>query len=117
MLILFIFFSCCTSNSKKDSRIGDHVIQIDLDRNDKISINDILSEIEFIPLDNQINIGKNNLELPIEKSNVPYFFVLIGNNVQHVFMPDKSNPEYTNIYLKEIKKRYFNRKSLSATSL
>jgi len=55
-----------------------------------------------------IDIKKNNLGLPVENSNQPFYFVLINNCIRHVFIPDKSFPDYTDLYLREIKKRYFN---------
>ncbi len=56
---------------------------------------------------NSIDLGKSKLELPLEKSNLPYFFLLTGNRVDHVFVPDDRFPEYTDTYLNEIKARYF----------
>lgn len=57
---------------------------------------------------NFFNIEKSMLGLSIERANLPFYFLLCGNNIRHVFIPDKNFPEYTDAYLKEIKKRYFN---------
>ena len=56
---------------------------------------------------NCLNLNKNNLGLSIELGNQPFYFLLINNQVEHVFIPDKSFAEYTDIYLQKIRKRYF----------
>ncbi len=61
-----------------------------------------------VDLKNFLNIGKNSLGLPLEQTNLPFYFILIDGIVQQVFIPDKSSSEYTDIYLEEIKRRYFN---------
>jgi hypothetical protein len=56
---------------------------------------------------NALDLKKNKLGLPIENANQPFYFVLINNCIRHIFIPDKSFPSYTDIYLQEVKKRYF----------
>ncbi|GHV27867.1 hypothetical protein FACS1894176_10120 [Bacteroidia bacterium] len=48
------------------------------------------------------------LNLPIEESVVPYYFLLDKTlKVSNVFVPEKSTPELTNIYLDLVIDRYF----------
>lgn len=54
-----------------------------------------------------INIESNKIGLSIEETNLPFLFLLIDNKVQHFFLPDINFPEYTDLYLQNIKKRYF----------
>jgi len=74
---------------------------------------DLLFILSDFPLDNKIeysnfiDLNKERLGIPLENANLPFFFMLIGGHVQHVFIPDSNLPEYTDIYLKEVKKRYF----------
>jgi len=50
-----------------------------------------------------------NLGIDIERSNIPYYFVLdYTMKVKDVFIPDKYLPESTNIYLDIIKEKYKN---------
>ncbi|GEM_PF-5493620 len=56
-----------------------------------------------------INIGKEKMGLPIETMSVPFYFILDQNTVKHVFIPDYTYPQYTNVYLKTIKEKYFER--------
>lgn len=35
------------------------------------------------------------------------YFLLINGKVQHLFIPEKKFPNYTDVYLKTMKKRYF----------
>lgn len=58
---------------------------------------------------NLINIGNKNLGLPIERSNTPFFFILNGDKVENTFMPERKFPQYTDVYLKKIKRRYFSK--------
>ncbi len=61
-----------------------------------------------LPVNNAMNIQKERLGLPAESSSLPFLFVLIDGEANHLFIPDKEFPEYTETYLKEIKKRYLN---------
>lgn len=48
-------------------------------------------------------------DLPQDKMSMPYFFVLHPDlTMGELFIPDKSNPEYTSRYLKVVKEKYFN---------
>jgi hypothetical protein len=60
------------------------------------------------PRTNVLDLQRSRLRLPVENTNQPYYFVLINNYVQHVFVPEENFPEQTDVYLREIKKRYFN---------
>ena len=64
-------------------------------------------KMNFYKFEKEINLGKSKLGLPIEQTTLPFYFVLLNGTVQHIFIPEKSLPTYTNIYLKGIKKRYF----------
>lgn len=57
--------------------------------------------------ENLIDLKKKNMGLLLENSNLPFFCILKGNQIIHVFIPDKGFPKYTDLYLKEIKSRYF----------
>jgi len=57
--------------------------------------------------DNIIELGKNKLGIPLEKSNIPFFCILKENQIIHVFIPESKFYVYTDIYLDNIKKRYF----------
>jgi len=81
-------------SDKKDNRKLLHIIS-DFPSNYKI------------PNANVLDLQKNNLGLPLENANQPFYFVLINNYVCHVFIPDNNFPDYTDTYLQEIKKRYF----------
>lgn len=68
--------------------------------------------LEFSPKDkfkenNTINIGRRKLGLPLDNTSLVYYFVIVDNKVQHLFLPDKKYPEYTESYLKQIKERYY----------
>ena len=54
-----------------------------------------------------INLGKKKSGLKIEGSMYVCYFLLINGKVQHLFIPEKKFPNYTDIYLKTMKKRYF----------
>lgn len=75
--------------------------------------NNLLFVISDYPGDKQVaymncfNLRKNYLKIPIEQANLPFYFLLINNQIEHMFIPDKAFPEYTDTYLQEIKKRYF----------
>lgn len=56
---------------------------------------------------NSINIKESNLGLSLEDTKLPFYFILVNDKAEHVFVPDKSAPELTKTYLSEIKKRYF----------
>lgn len=53
-----------------------------------------------------INLGKKRLNISIEKEETPFLFILNKGKVENIFVPDTNFPEYTEFYLKEIKKRY-----------
>lgn len=57
---------------------------------------------------NLLNLGEGRLGLPIEERLSVFFFVLKGRNVSDVFIPEKNFPQYTDVYLKNIIKKYFN---------
>lgn len=58
---------------------------------------------------NTINLGRKKLGLPLDNTNLVYFFVIADNKIVHLFMPDKNYPEYAESYLKKIKERYCNK--------
>lgn len=56
---------------------------------------------------NTINIGRKKLGLPLDNTSLVYFFVIIDNKIEHLFMPDKNYSSYTESYLKQIRERYY----------
>lgn len=60
-------------------------------------------------LENFLNIGNTSLGLPLEQTNLPFYFILIDGLAHQVFIPDNNLFEYTDVYLQEIKRRYFNK--------
>lgn len=52
---------------------------------------------------------KENLNLPVEKHNTPYYFIYNGRNnrATNVFIPVKENPEHTIYYLNSLFDKYF----------
>lgn len=56
---------------------------------------------------NTINIGRKKLGVPLDDANLVYYFIIVDNRIEHVFIPDKNYPNYTESYLKQIKQRYF----------
>lgn len=54
-----------------------------------------------------INLGKGKLNMPLEETQLPFYFVLVNGKVKDVFVPEKALPEFTDIYLALIKKKYF----------
>lgn len=62
------------------------------------------NEIQYT---NYLDLQKNKLDIPIEDSNIPFYCILYNNCVSHIFIPDKNYPEYTDLYLQEIKRRFF----------
>lgn len=57
---------------------------------------------------NTINIGKQKLNLPIEDTDRVFYFVIENDLVEHIFMPERQFDGYTQVYLKQIQKRYVN---------
>ena len=55
---------------------------------------------------NTINLGRKKLNLPIETVDRVFFFVIDDNRVEHIFMPERQFDEYTQLYLKQVYKRY-----------
>jgi sulfur relay (sulfurtransferase) DsrC/TusE family protein len=49
----------------------------------------------------------NTLGLPVEKSYIPFLFLLDKGQVTHFFFPESAFDKYTDIYFKSLKKRYF----------
>jgi hypothetical protein len=73
-----------------------------------IIVSDMSSDKKLKKYPNQtVNIAKNNLALPIEEIHVPFYFIMYQGKAQQIFIPEKNYPEYTDTYLKAIKKRYF----------
>lgn len=56
---------------------------------------------------NTVNVGQEKLGLEIDNSMYVCYFILHKGQVTHLFIPEKNYSNYTDIYLKEIKKRYF----------
>lgn len=56
---------------------------------------------------NTIRWNRKGHILPIGESNSVCYFVLWNKTVFHTFIPESKFGNYTDIYLKEIKKRYF----------
>lgn len=56
-----------------------------------------------------MNLGAEKLGLEIDNSLYVCYFILFKGKVSHLFIPEKSFSNYTDIYLDEIKKRYFNK--------
>ncbi len=55
-----------------------------------------------------INFLDNNLGMPIEQKKVPYLFVVNKNKEANmVFIPDTMFPELVDLYLENVKKRFF----------
>lgn len=54
-----------------------------------------------------INMVTRRLDIPIEREDIPFVFILDNGEVKNLFVPDTSFPEYMEFYLKEIKKKYF----------
>ena len=107
LLYRYSAFSCDICVKFGDNKLKDYFT----DYKNNLDLLFIVSDFpvdEHFAYSNLINLGKTNLDLPIEQANLPFYFMLIDNKVQHVFVPDKSFPEYTDGYLKEIKRRYFN---------
>ena len=59
---------------------------------------------------NLINIEKKRIGLPLEKTFVPFYFILEDGKAKSIFIPDKSFPEYTDYYLKLINIRYLSKR-------
>jgi hypothetical protein len=59
---------------------------------------------------NSVDLGRTKLDIPVENSNQPFFFLLTDNRIDHVFIPDDRFSEYTDTYLQEMKTRYFLKK-------
>ncbi len=72
-----------------------------------LSISSDFSLEDEIHEKSHLDLKKMKLGLPIEQGNEPFFFILDGNQIKHVFIPDIKHSEYTDTYLYEIKKRYF----------
>ena len=50
------------------------------------------------------------MHIPIEKNSVPYFFVLSSSlQISSVYVPDRTTPKATEIYLNSINLRYFSK--------
>lgn len=48
-------------------------------------------------------------DLPIENQSIPYFFVLSDSlQISSIFVPDRTMPKASEIYLNSINKKYFN---------
>ncbi|GHT08207.1 hypothetical protein FACS189432_01020 [Bacteroidia bacterium] len=73
-----------------------------------IIVSDLSSDKKIKKYSNKtINIAKNNLEMPIEETYLPFYFIMYQGKAQQIFIPEKNYPKYTDTYLKAIKKRYF----------
>ncbi len=56
---------------------------------------------------NTIRWNKKIDGLAIEESNNVCYFIVQNNSISRVFIPEEKFENYTNTYLKEIKKKYF----------
>lgn len=54
-----------------------------------------------------LNLGMRKMGLELEKSMSVCYFILKDGRVEHLFIPEKNYFEYTDLYLKEIQKKYF----------
>jgi len=58
--------------------------------------------------DVEIYLLKEELNIPLEKQNTPYYFYTNSNLiVSNLFIPEKENPQLSNIYLKFFIKNYY----------
>lgn len=53
-----------------------------------------------------IPLGSEKLGIPLDKGEIPFLFILNKGRIENIFIPDTNFPEYTEFYLKEVKKRY-----------
>lgn len=56
---------------------------------------------------NLLNLGMRKMGLDLEDAMFVCYFILNNGQVEHLFIPEKTYSEYTDLYLKEIQKRYF----------
>lgn len=62
-------------------------------------------------LPNILQIDKESMVLPIDKLEIPYFFVVKDNKCLNIFITNKDKSGDTMEYIDIIKKKYFNRNS------
>lgn len=107
LICWFSSHSCSSCVEYNESKLKEHLEGTD--RHSIIFIESGGKKISEPSIGRHIIISKNDLSLPIENSNIPFFFILYENRIQHLFIPELTFPEYTDIYLRNIKKRYFSK--------
>lgn len=99
----FSSYSCGTCVEYGKNKIEEHLAADD--------VLYIVSEYKDIPWTNAknvVNLGNQSLNIPFEKTNIPFFAIYDNGIIKHFFIPDKTLSEYTDLYLRMLKKRYFN---------
>lgn len=61
---------------------------------------------------NTMRLSSRNMEIPINESTAVCYFILQNDSVRHFFIPEKAFENYTDIYLKGIKKKFFEIKQI-----
>ncbi len=55
-------------------------------------------------------VAKNNLDIPIEAQNLPYYFIIDSNlRMTNFYIPDKEKTNWSKSYLRLALKNYFNK--------
>ena len=84
----------------------DNVLFLGTHRNSRI----FNQEIGHYNLQNMNVCNIETLDIPVERLNFPYYFILNSDMViSNVFVPDKAAPSVTMNYLETIHKRYFSK--------
>lgn len=98
--------SCGTCVNSATSKIDEYFL--DSEQNPQIVfIASDFNERTNVKRQNTIRLSSRNIEMPINESAVVCYFILQNNIVSHFFIPKKEFDNYTNVYLTEVRKKFF----------
>lgn len=98
--------SCGTCVNFAMSKIDEYFL--DSEQNPQIVfIASDFNERTNVKRQNTIRLSSRNIEMPINESAVVCYFILQNNIVSHFFIPEKEFDNYTNVYLTEVRKKFF----------
>ncbi|MDD3323185.1 MAG: hypothetical protein PHS59_17265 [Paludibacter sp.] len=106
LILTFSAFSCksCVDFSRK--KVHEHFDNFILNNRAVFIVSNF--ENYNVLRNESVTIMKfDNLGIPLEETNQPFFFILHNGVAQNIFVPDKEFPIFTDIYLNELRKKYF----------
>lgn len=80
-----------------DSKLNPQIIFVASDFNEKTNFE----------RQNTLRLNSRDIEMPISESTLTCYFILHNDTVSHFFIPEKTFENYTDMYLTEIKKKFF----------